>query len=380
MFQEEVREAVRRAYGALPTGAGRAMAERLYPAGALEAAPDTAVAWALGVGDPVRHAGLAPGEVVLDLGCGGGLDAVLAARAVGPTGRVVGLDLLPEMCERARAAAVAAGVADRCEFVDAEMESIPLPAGAVDVVISNGAVNLSPRKSRVLAEVARVLRPGGRVCLVDLAVEEDLPPEILASEVTWAGCIAGAVSERVLARKLERAGLVEVEIGGHTPFGLDDVATYPLFTDEVVALMRRLLPEPVQRRIADAVVVRATRPRAAPTPPARAATATTRTARLEDIAPTAPAGAPGVAVRRLKQVEDVSLKVLDVEADGATPYHRHLDAHEGLVVAGRGALRLETGDEPLEPGSVFSVRPNEPHAIVCRGRQPLRVVCLDCLL
>ncbi len=149
--------------------------------------PAGAIAWALGVGNPVAHAGLRPGQTVLDLGSGGGIDTILAAREVGPTGRAIGMDLLEEMVERAHEHARQAGVDGWTEFRRGEMEDIPLPDGSVDVVISNGVINLSPRKSRVLAEIHRVLKPGGRMCVADLTVEEDLPPEILTSDAAWAG-------------------------------------------------------------------------------------------------------------------------------------------------------------------------------------------------
>ena len=383
MYQEEIREVVRTSYQRIPTGAGRAMAEQLYAPDELATVPAVAVDWALGVGDPVPPARLTTGEVVLDLGCGGGIDSIRAAQQVGPTGRVIGLDLLPEMCERARRAADLAGVGERCEFVEGEMEELPLPDASVDVVISNGALNLSPRKSRALAEVARVLAPGGRLCLVDLAVEEDLPPEVLASGAAWAGCIAGAVSERVLVKKLTRVGLTEVEVGGHVPFGVDDVASYPLFTRDVVDLMRRLIPSHDQSQIATAIVVRAVKPVEGVAPDATAlsslALEPTHVGHLDHIEPDH-VEAPGVTVRHLKSVEDVQLKVLDVEPGGSTPWHRHPQAHEGVVVAGEGTLRLEDRTEPLGPGHVFFVRPGEQHAIQCRGDIPLRFVCMDCFV
>src|SRR5262249_31129799 len=140
MFQDEIRETVRSAYSAITTGAGRAMAERFYSDQELAALPAEAVEWALGVSNPVRHANLTDGEVVLDIGSGGGIDAVLAARYVGPSGRVIALDMLPEMCERTRAAAREAGVDGWCEPMEGLMEAIPLPDEWVDVVISNGVI------------------------------------------------------------------------------------------------------------------------------------------------------------------------------------------------------------------------------------------------
>lgn len=124
---------------------------------------------------------------MLDVGSGGGIDTILAAKRVGPSGRAIGLDLLDEMIDRARGHAMAAGVEGWTEFVRGEMEAIPLPDASVDVVISNGVINLSPRKSRVLAEIHRVLRPGGRLCVADLTVENELPPEVMNNEAAWAG-------------------------------------------------------------------------------------------------------------------------------------------------------------------------------------------------
>lgn len=379
MFQDRIKEVVRRSYGSIDGGAGPTMAERLYPREMLATLPQLAVDWALGVGNPVRHAALADGEVVLDLGCGGGIDTVLAAQAVGPDGEVIGLDLLPEMCERALAAAGATGVSERCRFIEGEMEDLPLPDASVDVVISNGVINLSPRKSRALAEVARVLRPGGRLCIADLTVDADLPPEVLASESTWAGCIAGAVSERVLVSKLARAGFGDIEIGHRRPFSIDDVAVYPLFTAEVLDLMRRLLPAPVQERVAVSAVVRARKPQMEVGPTGGPTDEPTRITHLRDIVPAA-AEAPGVAIRHLKSVEDVELKVLDVEPGGSTPYHVHPHAHEGVVLSGHGALRTVDGRGELRPGHVFHVRPNERHAIENPGDEPLRFVCMDCFV
>jgi len=187
LHQEEIKEVVRLAYSALPSGGGRTVVERLYDPAQVSAVPSRAIDWALGVGNPVSAADLAPGEVVLDVGSGGGIDTILAARAVGPAGRAIGIDLLEEMCERARRHAETAGVPGWTEFRQAEMEAIPLASESVDVVISNGVINLSARKGRALAEIHRVLRPGGRLCIADLVVDDDLPPEVLTSDSAWAG-------------------------------------------------------------------------------------------------------------------------------------------------------------------------------------------------
>jgi SAM-dependent methyltransferase len=187
MFQDQIKDSVRRAYSAISTGGGEAVASRLYSEDELTQIPPGALAWALGVGNPVRFALLEKDEVVLDVGSGGGIDTILAARRVGPGGKVIGLDILEEMCDRARRHAADAGVSGWTEFRRGEMEAIPLPDASVDVVISNGVLNLSARKSRALAEIYRVLRPGGRISLADLTVEGELPPEIANDQSAWAG-------------------------------------------------------------------------------------------------------------------------------------------------------------------------------------------------
>jgi arsenite methyltransferase len=187
MFQEEIKQAVRQAYGAISSGGGESVARRLYSEQEISEVPAGAFEWALGVGAPVRYALLQPGEAVLDVGSGGGIDTILAARKVGSGGEAVGLDLLEEMCERGRRHAAEAGVQGWTEFVQGEMEAIPLPDASVDVVVSNGVLNLSARKSRALAEIFRVLRPEGRISLADLTVEGDLPPEVANDQSAWAG-------------------------------------------------------------------------------------------------------------------------------------------------------------------------------------------------
>ena len=187
LFQQAIKEAVRSAYEQISACGGEPVARQLYSEDELAEVTSGAIAWALGVGNPVRHAGLRPGETVLDLGCGGGIDTILAAKRVGPDGRAIGLDLMEEMAQRAADNAAEAGVGGWTEFRRGEIEDLPLPDESVDVVISNGVINLSSRKSRVLAEVFRVLKPGGEMCVADLTVEEDLPPEILTSDSAWAG-------------------------------------------------------------------------------------------------------------------------------------------------------------------------------------------------
>jgi arsenite methyltransferase len=187
MFQDEIKSNVRQAYAAIETGGGETVAKRLYSAQELDVVPPGAIEWALGVGNPVRYALLQPGETVLDIGSGGGIDTILAARRVGPEGVAIGLDVVEQMLERARGHAMEAGVGEHTEFLRGEMEDIPLPDGSVDVVISNGVLNLSARKSRALAEIFRVLGPGGRISLADLTVEGELPPEVANDQSAWAG-------------------------------------------------------------------------------------------------------------------------------------------------------------------------------------------------
>jgi len=180
---DELKAIVRAAYGGVDADT-RAVACKLYSPEELALVPDSAIDRALGVANHLRHAELGPEDVVLDLGCGAGIDTILAARRAG---RVIGLDFLPVMLERTRAAAAAAGLSN-VETLEGEIEAIPLPDASVDHVVSNGVINLSSRKSRVLAECARVLRPGGRLTVSDLTVEdEELPPEILMHPATWAG-------------------------------------------------------------------------------------------------------------------------------------------------------------------------------------------------
>ena len=268
LAQDEIRSAVRGVYGVVvPTD--RRVAERFYSPEELAGLPDETVRMALGVGDPVRDAELQPGEDVVDLGSGGGIDCLLAARAVGPTGSVVGIDFLPDMVARAERAAAEAGFRN-VRFVEAEMEALSLADDSVDVVISNGVINLSPRKTRVLAEAFRVLRPGGRVAIVDLVLEHDLPPEIRTHPAAWAGCLSGALSEIALYKALRRAGFRDVALEPHGSFGIAECALYPLFTDALLEMLRTLVPAERHDRIAASVLVRARKARAGEILPARA--------------------------------------------------------------------------------------------------------------
>ncbi len=381
MHGDEVKALVRDAYRhVLPTTA--AVAHKLYSADELAMLPDSAIQRALGVANHLRYADIRLGETVLDLGCGGGIDTILAAQRTGPTGKVIALDFLPEMLDRTARAVKEVGLSN-VALVEGEMEAIPLPDASVDLVISNGVINLSARKARVMAECARVHRPGGRLCVSDLTVEQDnLPPEIATQPAAWAGCVAGALAEEAFLHKLARAGFEGAEVMNRAPLSIDDCALYPLFSDEVIRLMRTLIPVDQHAQVAVAVVVKAHLPevRAVPSVPVASATQACdarNVRRLQDIAP-GPADTPGVEVRQLTHAEGLELKVIDVEQGHATPFHTHPHAHEAVIVSGVGALRLEEREEALGPGDVLSVSADQPHAIVSRGSEPLRLVCLDC--
>ena len=183
----------------------------LYGEADTGALPDEAVLASLGCGNPVAVAELREGDVVLDLGSGGGIDVLLSAGRVGPTGRAYGLDMTEEMLALARRNAAKAGAAN-VEFLKGQIESIPLPAETVDVVISNCVVNLSPDKAAVLRETFRVLKPGGRIGISDVVAEDRLTESERAERGDWAGCIAGALSRGEYLRLLAEAGFGDVDV------------------------------------------------------------------------------------------------------------------------------------------------------------------------
>jgi arsenite methyltransferase len=186
LHSAEIKDIVREAYSEIDSST-EVVAHELYSPEELALVPRSALERALGVGNHLRFAEIARGDTVLDLGCGGGIDSILAAHRAGPSGRVIALDFLPEMLARAETAAAEAGL-ENIELLEGDMEDIPLPDASVDHVISNGVINLAPRKRRVLAECARVLVPGGGLAVSDLTVgDEELPPEILTHPATWAG-------------------------------------------------------------------------------------------------------------------------------------------------------------------------------------------------
>ena len=186
-------------------------AARLYSAEELGDLPDSVTGASAGCGNPIAIAELQPGEVVLDLGSGGGIDCFLAARKVGPEGRVIGLDMTPDMIRLARRNAKKVG-ATNVEFDYGEMEDIPLPDESVDVIISNCVINLSPDKDAVFGEAYRVLRPGGRMSVSDIVIDGDLPQPIRRNLDAWASCLAGALDETIYLNKIRAAGFEEVEV------------------------------------------------------------------------------------------------------------------------------------------------------------------------
>jgi len=173
--------------------------------------PADAIAASLGCGNPTALAELKPGETVLDLGSGGGIDVLLSARRVGPTGKAYGLDMTDEMLALARENQRKAG-SQNVEFLKGEIEQIPLPDNSVDVVISNCVINLSADKDRVLGEAFRVLRPGGRFAVSDIVVRGEMPPEIRRRLEVWAGCIAGALEEAEYRAKLSHVGFERIDV------------------------------------------------------------------------------------------------------------------------------------------------------------------------
>ena len=183
----------------------------LYSALDRDELPDAAVLASLGCGNPTAVADLHPGERVLDLGSGGGIDVLLSAQRVGPTGRAIGLDMTDEMLALARSNAQAAN-ATNVEFLKGQIEALPLPAESIDVVISNCVVNLAADKPAVFAEIARVLRPGGRIGITDIVAEDSLTAEERAERGSFAGCIAGALSVSEFRAGLEAVGLTEISI------------------------------------------------------------------------------------------------------------------------------------------------------------------------
>jgi ubiquinone/menaquinone biosynthesis C-methylase UbiE len=184
---------------------------QIYAAEDLREVPLEAALASLGCGNPVALAELHPGEVVLDLGSGGGIDVLLSARRVGPTGKAYGLDMVDEMLELARQNQRKAGI-ENVEFLKGEIEDIPLPDNSVDVIISNCVVNLSPDKDQVLREAYRVLKPGGRIAVSDIIFRGEMPEGLRRNLELWAGCVAGALKEEEYVGKLKAAGFQNIGV------------------------------------------------------------------------------------------------------------------------------------------------------------------------
>jgi arsenite methyltransferase len=187
--------------------------------------PEEAVLASLGCGNPTALAELREGETVLDLGSGGGIDVLLSARRVGPSGKAYGLDMTDEMLALARANQKKAGI-DNVEFLKGEIESIPLPDNSVDVVISNCVINLSADKDRVLRETFRVLKPGGRFAVSDVVVRGDVPSEIREHMLLWVGCIAGALKDSDYFAKLAAAGFENIDIEPTRVYDIEDARAF----------------------------------------------------------------------------------------------------------------------------------------------------------
>jgi ubiquinone/menaquinone biosynthesis C-methylase UbiE len=229
MSAPDIKTAVRQQYGAAALrAAGSAkssccdpISQRLYPIADLAALPQRAVVASLGCGNPTALAELHPGETVLDLGSGGGIDVLLSARRVGPTGKAYGLDMTDEMLALARENQRRAGVTN-VEFLKGEIEAIPLPDATVDVVISNCVINLSIDKRAVLAEAFRVLKPGGRFAVSDIVVKGSLPETVRKTMRMWVGCVAGALEEQQFRNLLTTVGFTAVDIEPTRIYQFDD--------------------------------------------------------------------------------------------------------------------------------------------------------------
>lgn len=225
---DELRAVVREHYGKAATEVGccggsggsscgdqgsasNAFGRTLYQIGDRQVLPEAALAASLGCGNPTALAELRPGEVVLDLGSGGGIDVLLSARRVAPTGKAYGLDMTPEMHQLAQRNQAESGVTN-AEFLLGTIENVPLPDASVDVIISNCVVNLAADKGTVFREAFRVLRPGGRLAISDIVLRRPLPPELADLMGLWTGCIAGALPEAVCRGELRTTGFHEIDI------------------------------------------------------------------------------------------------------------------------------------------------------------------------
>jgi arsenite methyltransferase len=237
-----IREVVRKKYGQaasrVKTGTNSCCSDRstlekscdpitadLYDSAETDGLPETAIRASLGCGNPSALAELKPGETVLDLGSGGGIDVLLSAGHVGPTGKAYGLDMTDEMLALAEENKRISGLTN-VEFLKGEIESIPLPDNHVDVIISNCVINLSGDKDRVLREAFRVLKPGGRLAISDVVVRGKVPDQIKKSMELWAGCVAGALSDYEYVAKLAKAGFENIDIEVTRVYHIDDARVF----------------------------------------------------------------------------------------------------------------------------------------------------------
>jgi SAM-dependent methyltransferase len=257
---EAVRGMVREGYASIARNTGQccggaaanahAVARQIgYSEGDVQGAPAGANL-GLGCGNPLQLAGVVPGETVVDLGSGAGFDVLLAAQAVGPSGRVIGVDMTPEMLARAEANAAAVGLKN-VEFREGFIEALPVADASVDVVISNCVINLSPEKDRVFQEVFRVLRPGGRLAISDLVLRAPLPQGLLKSTEAYVGCVAGAMLREDYLGAIAGAGFRSVEVAAEASFsGIIDLQSPEILaalaadgvsTQEAEALLERVV-------------------------------------------------------------------------------------------------------------------------------------------
>ena len=208
-----------------PYRAATPITSNLYDADQAAGVPDTALKASLGCGNPTALAQLNAGDVVLDLGSGGGMDVILSARRVGPTGKAYGLDMTDEMLALAKENTRKAGITN-VEFLKGQIEQVPLPDDTVDVLISNCVINLSADKDRVLAEAFRVLKPGGRFAVSDVVVRGEVPADVRRSMELWVGCVAGALTEDEYRSKLVASGFADVEIETTRVYDVEDARAF----------------------------------------------------------------------------------------------------------------------------------------------------------
>jgi ubiquinone/menaquinone biosynthesis C-methylase UbiE len=197
----------------------------LYGEGEAGSVPEAALCASLGCGNPTALANLAPGQTVLDLGSGGGIDVLLSARRVGPTGKAYGLDMTDEMLTLAEENKRKSGLTN-VEFLKGEIENIPLPDNSVDVIVSNCVINLSGDKDRVLCEAFRVLKPGGRFAISDVVVRGEVPDQIRKSMEVWVGCVAGALADTEYQQKLAAAGFESIDVEPTRVYSVDDAKEF----------------------------------------------------------------------------------------------------------------------------------------------------------